>query len=534
MKLLLEDTWQFRPDLAKSKITESKVAGGTTTRRSRRIPGTLAEADVEGGNGRIYPRNVWEANLKEGSALRKKISEGAAWGLLEHPKDGIVDLSSPIAFQLVDVTITESGKLEGTIEIYEDLPEGHKLSVLIDNGWVPKVSSRGMGSIIKNSAGKDIVDVDYVCEGWDAVATPSFTNAVLRPDKLTSAEALATTQFPAVGRVSESATECPKEAAPKAVRKDPLMNMTQVRESLPSLRSFVPSKATPAQIAEGFARITECHRALSAEAANAQNAWDCSRLHEELNGITSDWTKQLDAPKEEVARLTESNKRLVTLTETAVKTVKQYRGQLTETNKKNHNMRKMLEALVGKVRGWKTVCETREGKAAKLQAQVDLCTEALDIMAAKYKALAASNKKLVESYTVATEALDLFTEQYHSDTAKLAKSVISLKNPDAVKDAKISEALVSAKTLKQVIAVKESIKRSKTAVIEEKKVEAHKAPIIESKVPTVEVQTSSATGRSTVTVESIQVIKPMAASINTLNESIALVRRQSESQKVKA
>ena len=537
-KMLLEDSWSFRPDLKRSQIVESKptsaVAGATALSRARRIPGIMAECDVVGGNGRRYRKAVWEKNLAEGSILRNKISEGSAWGQLEHPKDGIVDLTSPIAFQLVDIKLNESGQLEGVIEIYEDLPEGRKLSVLIDRGYIPKVSSRGMGSLVKASDGIDDVDLDYVCEGWDAVANPSFVKAVLRPE-LASIE---NKEFPAVGRVSESATESPKAATTNTVvatKKEPLMNMTQVRESIPTLRSFNPSNATPAQLSEGFARITECHRALAVESADATKSWDCSRLHEELDKIEEAWTKEITAPKVEVARLTESNKRLVAVTEAAVKTVKQYRGQLTETVKTNKRMRSMLESLVGKVRGWDKVCKSRDGKITKLSEGLDVTTEALDILVSKYKNSVAKNSKLAEDNETLKEALAQLTEEYHKATTSLGSKLIVAKYPEESKDAKVNESLKAAKSLKDLNVIKESIKtarKSNTAgKLEESKTTEQK---VEKVTKSEDVQKSEAAGRSVVKFESVQAINMEPTDPSSLSESIALVRRQGKSQKVAA
>jgi len=531
MRMLLEDCWQFKPDLSKSSIVESKSPEGVI-RRARRIPGTIAESDVVGGNRRRYPRKVWEANLKDGSLLRQKMAEGSAWGQLEHPKDGIVNLASNMAFHLVEAKLLENGLVDGVIEIYEDLPEGKKLSILMDHGYVPKVSSRGMGSVVRAMDGVDEVDLDYICEGWDAVATPSFTKAVLRP----TVESAPASQFPAVGRVSEAAKESPNTGAVKApLRKDPLMNMTQVRESLPALRSFVPSQATPAQLVEGFARITECHRALSAEqAGDATKAWDCSRLHEELNGIEADWANKLSAPKVEVAKLTESNHKLVAVTEAAVKTVKQYRSQLTESTKKNIHLRKMVEALIGKVRGWNKVCEARGSKVSKLTEQLDVTTMGLDEFSARYKSLNAKLTEANEKLALATAALDLLSETYKADTTKLAASYLTAKYPEAVKDAKVAESLKACKTLKDVQAIQESLKPKaevKAPVTESPATEsAAKTVVTEANTKEVE-QTSSSAGRGLVTVTSVQAISMAPTSPDSLEESVKLIRRQSESQK---
>ena len=530
MRILLEDSYEFKPDRSRISIVESKV--GERTRKATRIPGTIAEADVIGGNKRRYPKRVWENNLREDSSLQAKIRNAAAWGLLEHPKDGIVDLTSPIAFHLVEAKMLPDGKIEGVIEIYEDLNDGHKLMVLIEHGYNPLVSTRGMGSIKKAADGVDEVDDDYICEGADVVATPSFTGAKLRPQR----EAL--TNFPAAGRVSESATETPKaaEITSKANRKEHTMNITQVRESIPTLRSFDPSKSTPAQLSEGFNRITEMHKALAAESASAPaTSWECNRLHEELNAVEQTWASALAAPKAEAAKLTESNKKLVALTETAVRTVKQYRNSLSEMLKKHSTSNQMVEALVGKVRGWQKHCEALKAKYGTQAEKLEVVTEALDLLAAKYKTESAANKQLQERLQIAAEALDLITEAYHRDTTKLSANLLEKRFPDAVKADDVKKQLAEAKTMKEVLKIKESLKAASKVTTEAKAVKPA-AKVVESVKPatTEQVAKPTETGRGAVVIEAVQAINMRDVNPSSLNEAVELTRRMSTSQKINA
>src|ERR671922_1083363 len=88
-------------------------------RKGWRIPGVLSEYDVVNGNGRRYPKAVWEKNLAEGSQLRKLIESGDSLGLLEHPKDGIVTYNSPISHLTVSAKLNENGKLTGEIMLFD-------------------------------------------------------------------------------------------------------------------------------------------------------------------------------------------------------------------------------------------------------------------------------------------------------------------------------------------------------------------------------------------------------------------------------
>ena len=171
----------FFVDRTKPIVFEARADG-----RSSRIPGRFSICDCVNGNNRRYSKRVWEKNLQTGSALREAMKRNAAFGFLEHPKDGIVDFLSPISHHVTEADLKEekgtTGKMvcevHGTIEILET-PEGGKLKALIEGGYNPMVSSRGYGSLEKGTDGVDNVCDDYVCEGWDVVIKPSFDTAEL-------------------------------------------------------------------------------------------------------------------------------------------------------------------------------------------------------------------------------------------------------------------------------------------------------------------------------------------------------------------
>ena len=177
-RILLEDSYgTFRPD--RSSIIESVLENG---RKITKVPGRFSQVDEVNGNGRRYGQLVWEKNLKDGSQLQESIKECSAFGLLEHPGDGHVDLRSPLAILVSEAQLLETGEVTGEITIL-NTNEGQRLLALIEAGWDPRVSSRGFGSLVRGSDGVDEVQPDYVCEGWDVVLKPSFKSAVLNPDR---------------------------------------------------------------------------------------------------------------------------------------------------------------------------------------------------------------------------------------------------------------------------------------------------------------------------------------------------------------
>jgi hypothetical protein len=180
-KILLEDI-QGDFVVQRGKIVQESLANGRT---ATRIPGRFSLCDSVNGNNRRYPRRVWEKQLSDGSHLMNLIKSNEAFGLLEHPKDGVVDLNSPISHLVCAVNLVNEGNnlaVDGEIRVLSTA-EGQKLMALIEAGYNPRVSSRGFGSLSKGSDGIDEVQDDYVCEGWDVVFKPSFKEAVLIPSR---------------------------------------------------------------------------------------------------------------------------------------------------------------------------------------------------------------------------------------------------------------------------------------------------------------------------------------------------------------
>jgi methyl-accepting chemotaxis protein len=182
LKLLEDSQGTFFATPGVKPVVESLPNGKT----AYRIPGRLSLCDTINGNKRRYPKRVWEKNLQKDSHLMSLIERCATFGLLEHPKDGNVDLLSPISHLVIAASLNEN-EVVGEIRIV-DTVEGRKLLALIEAGYNPTVSSRGYGTVVRATDGIDDVQDDYVCEGWDVVFRPSFLQAVLNPTRESKTE----------------------------------------------------------------------------------------------------------------------------------------------------------------------------------------------------------------------------------------------------------------------------------------------------------------------------------------------------------
>lgn len=456
-RILLEDIQgRFEPDLTRI-VTESEGGRSVT-----RIPGKLSHIGIVNGNNRRYGRNVWEANLKDGSTLRTLIEQSAAFGLLEHPADGKVDLNSPISHMVTKVYFKEGAEdeIHGEIAIvdYGENSPGRKLQTLIEMGYNPTVSSRGFGSLIKASDGVDDVQDDYVCEGWDIVIRPSFKDAVLKPEPEINATVkenedevimrVAEGDEKEAKRIKEGANAAlkafskpisqvvdDKPAAPKTTTKTtPKMELKSIRESIQSVSTFSPQRATPAQIAEGISRMSEIHNDIAKyQAEDATRSWEATRMHTELSRLEEQWASVAEAPKAAAKHLGEANQKLLKVVKAVATQGVDFKKKLAESAKKNLKLKSLVEEVAKRGKGWKARCEANEEEKETLGKRYQIATEALDIMAARYK----------------------------KDVCDLGKALIEREFGDKAKEPEIVEALKNAKVPKDLLPIREKLEGKK-------------------------------------------------------------------------
>jgi len=160
MKKVLVETQIFKPKGL--MLTEGKLSN----RGNPMVEGILATAEVKNGNGRYYPRELWEREIDK---YMESVSQNRALGELDHPESSIINLKN------VSHNITEmwwdGDEVYGKIEILPT-PSGNILKALIENNITVGVSSRGMGSLEDRGGVLEVQD-DFELLCWDFVSTPS-------------------------------------------------------------------------------------------------------------------------------------------------------------------------------------------------------------------------------------------------------------------------------------------------------------------------------------------------------------------------
>lgn len=533
----LKGAFPFIVDRTVKPVTESRPNGGVV----HRIPGRFSVCDCINGNNRRYSKRVWEKNLTEGSVLQEAIKKNAAFGLLEHPKDGQVTLESPISHQVVSAQLIESkdasGKtvyeVIGEIALYNPnlVPESAKLLGLIEGGYNPLVSSRGYGTLEKAPDGVDDVAEDYVCEGWDVVIKPSFANAELIPNRQplsTDAAKMAATYTPnpTAESVSQPAKVTPlKESLPSSGASSPSarssnvittkpMEIQDIKAQISVLESRGPKKLSA--FAESMAQVEKLHQDIAVWAAeDPKRSYEAQKLHQKLDSVAESHTNTARAPIQEARRLTEQNHKLLTVVNAVAKTALGYKKKLGESAKTGTSSKRIAEELTRRGQGWQRLAESRKQKLTSLEREFNTACEALDIMAARY----------------------------HEDVTELGRKVLTLEFKDKL-DPALQKSLKEATRLRHIAAIRETIE--KKGLI---KPEEGKAPGKENVTPkkqkdaaspnsnevagkpgAVANESRSPIGENTVLTEAT-IVTTGRGDLSETDESVNLVRRLSESAK---
>lgn len=158
-------------DYTPEMIKESKEQhGGKVV-----MKGVLQKADTLNQNGRIYPMEILEREVRN---YQKFIAERRALGELDHPDTSVVNLKN--VSHLVTEAYLEGGVVYGTIEIL-DTPSGKILQSLVESGVKLGISSRGVGSTRKEGD-YYVVQDDFQLICWDYVSEPSTPGAFMLPE----------------------------------------------------------------------------------------------------------------------------------------------------------------------------------------------------------------------------------------------------------------------------------------------------------------------------------------------------------------
>lgn len=176
MKQLLIETFPIRVEKSVLLESISKNDGRLI------IPNMVIQrSDTPNKNRRVYSRRILE---RETGKLIENVRKAGARGIigeLDHPESNIVNLRNA-CLGVLDYRWSGNDQL-GDVEILHT-PSGRILREIIEAGYIPGISSRGLGSVkqLYESDEPDLVEVedDFELVCWDAVSDPSTHDAYFK------------------------------------------------------------------------------------------------------------------------------------------------------------------------------------------------------------------------------------------------------------------------------------------------------------------------------------------------------------------
>jgi len=574
--LLLEDcVGEFVTD--RKTIQESSQNG----RNFLKIAGRLSLCDTLNGNNRIYPRGVWERQFAKDSRLMELIERNRSVGLLEHPKDGQVSLLSPISHLLIDAKLQENGEVFGELLII-NTPEGSKLRALIEAGYNPLVSSRGYGSIEKDKDGRDIVQDDYVCEGWDVVFHPSFKQCELEAVVATesteakptrslreSAESNGVNMWNVYQVLAEknysrswsSLSPAEQDVVAEKANQLPLQEKQQLEaafaskkltdaalkehaisgQAAPPKPALVEAASSPSKpnITQTMDAIRTKLNSVAALEPTKLNPSQLSESRNQLRGLHNEvakWQAEDASRSWEAGQLHEAIKDVEARWDQAITQPRQESSRLLNERQKTLSVLSATVDTAKLIKKNLTEAVRVNGKLSSVNAKLLEAVRAWKAEAEKFQKLAAIND---DKYNLACESLDIMSDQWKRNTTELGRKIVELELPEGALTPEVAKRLAEATHPDDVADIRESLlpkADGKTVVTEGKKPEPAAAksaakPLNESTPATVAAKpAATAEGKPADTaLKTLAQPKFLKAERNpgSLKESVAIARRLS-------
>jgi len=149
-------------------ITEQKQDG----KKDYKLKGIFMQADIKNRNGRIYPMEVLEKEVRRYN--KDHIQQKRAFGELGHPEGPTINLER--ASHMITSLIPDGKNFIGEAKVLST-PMGEIVKNLMNEGAKLGVSSRGMGSLNQKNGANYVRNDFYLATAADIVADPSAPNA---------------------------------------------------------------------------------------------------------------------------------------------------------------------------------------------------------------------------------------------------------------------------------------------------------------------------------------------------------------------
>jgi hypothetical protein len=206
-KQLLIETRHFSPKPL--SLLEGMKSNGNVF-----VEGILATVEVKNGNGRYYPRELWEREI-DNFTRKIQMKSTETCGELDHPDSQVINLKN--ASHAIRELYWKGDEIWGKVEIFSDMGDlgtssGRIAGALVKNGLLIGISSRGMGSLKEISGVMEVQD-DFELLTWDLVSNPSNPDSWMKNGALNESR---TTFLDPYARTNSIVTEilCAKGTCP--------------------------------------------------------------------------------------------------------------------------------------------------------------------------------------------------------------------------------------------------------------------------------------------------------------------------------
>lgn len=166
MKELLIETQLFNCDPI--QLTE----GLRSSAGNPIVEGILTTVELKNGNGRYYPRQLWEDEMAKYNSF---VKGNNALGELDHDNSQVIHLKN--VSHIIREYWWDGDHIMGKIEILPT-PSGNIVKSLIENNVTVGISSRGVGELEERG---EVMEVSqYSLIGWDFVSNPSNPGSYMK------------------------------------------------------------------------------------------------------------------------------------------------------------------------------------------------------------------------------------------------------------------------------------------------------------------------------------------------------------------
>jgi len=143
-----------------------------TGKKNYKLKGIFLQGDIKNRNGRVYPVEVLEKEVKRYN--KEFIEQNRGYGELGHPEGPTVNLER--VSHMVTSLERDGKNFIGEAKVMST-PMGKIVENIMDDGGKLAVSSRGMGSLEQKNGANYVKNDFYLATAADIVADPSAPQA---------------------------------------------------------------------------------------------------------------------------------------------------------------------------------------------------------------------------------------------------------------------------------------------------------------------------------------------------------------------